>query len=223
MDMYEKIMMDEEYNGYMRKIDTLHFIDDGKWDWEHGMAHAVRVSHYVRQFLTDLHEDADIIECGRVAGLLHDIGLVEGVKSGHALRSAEKAACYLEKFSLSQEKKEMIVQAIADHSNGKNIQSAVGAALYLADKLDMAYHRVISSTIKDSVNMAFMKVKRVELELTENELCIDYHTEPDFDMHILTCWKKAILAPLQVSAYFHRNCVFKKNHQFIDVENILGE
>lgn len=221
--MYEKVVMDEEYVACMKKIDTIHFITDGKWDWEHGMAHAVRVSHYIRQFLTDLGECAELIECGRVAGLLHDIGLIDGVKEGHAKKSAEKARIYLEKFSLKPEMKKIIIQAIEDHSGGKNIQSSIGAALYLADKLDMAYHRVMDSTIKDSVNMEFLKVKKVELELTEKELYIDYQTEPDFDMQILNCWKKSILAPLQVSKYFDRHCIFMKNHKFIEVENILGE
>ncbi|MDD3340620.1 MAG: HD domain-containing protein [Bacilli bacterium] len=221
--MYEKIVMDEEYIAFMKQIEAIHFVSNGKWDWEHGLAHAVRVSHYVRQFLTDLKEDENTIEMGRVAALLHDIGLVDGIKEGHAKKSAEKASMYLNKYSIDPAMKQTIIDAIADHSSGKKMESSIGAALFLADKLDMAYHRVVSSTIKDSINTAFMKVKRVEFVLTEEELCVEYSTEPDFDMGILKCWKKALTAPLMVSAYFHRNCIFKKNKQNIDVQKILEE
>ncbi len=61
----------------MDTIDNTRYITNGKWDWEHGIGHAKRVSMYVKQRLTQLHESDRIITLGMCVALLHDIGLSE--------------------------------------------------------------------------------------------------------------------------------------------------
>lgn len=221
--MYEKILLDDEYIQMMEKIGAHHFITDGKWDWEHGLGHALRVSRYVEKILILLKKSKHDIELGMVAALLHDIGLLTGEKEGHAKRSAIYAKAYLCKFSLKEKDQNIILSAIENHSNGKRIDHIISASLLLADKLDVCRKRVENSTIQDEINIEIAKVSRVDIEMSENELFIFYKTKNNFNPQILVSWKKAFTIPLLVSAYLHKKCIFIINHQNFDVESVVAK
>lgn len=219
--MYERIVTDEEFQNMMTEISSYHFTDDGKWDWEHGMSHALKVSRYVQHILRSLNEDEHIIKLGMIAGLLHDIGLITGVKRDHAQRSAVYARKYLQKYPMKKKDIDVIVQAIEDHSNGKNVESTVGAALLLADKIDVSNHRVKDSIVKDSINTEFAKMYRVDVEILGDDMCIFYKAEKDFNPTIFNYWIKALTIPKLVCEYLNKNCIFKINHQILDVESVV--
>lgn len=221
--MYEKILLDEEYTEMMEKIASFHFSENGKWDWEHGIGHALRVSRYVQKIMGSLNQDKRSIELGMIAALLHDIGLITGVKKNHAERSAYYAKEYLKKYPLKEKEKKWIVEAIADHSNGRNMKNPIAAALVLADKLDVNKKRVEHSTIQDEINSEVAKINRVDVEINENDICIFFKTKKDFNPSILRNWDKCLLLPPVVSAYFHRKCIFKINHQNLDVESVVAK
>ncbi len=54
MNLYEKILNDQEYLTLAEKIGKMKFITDGKWDWEHGLEYYKRVSKYVKKILEQL-------------------------------------------------------------------------------------------------------------------------------------------------------------------------
>jgi len=101
----------------------------------HGWTHILKVINTVENVMTKLICNEEIIECGKIAALLHDIGCIKG-KTNHALESYNMANEYLLGKDISPEYKKIILDAIIDHSEGKNLTSIVGAVLVFADKID---------------------------------------------------------------------------------------
>lgn len=221
MHLYEEIISNEEYRKTMREIDSIHFITDGKWDWEHGLEHAIRVSSYVESILKQLGQGERVIELGKVAALLHDVGLTKGDKIDHAKISSQQFIHYIQSLSLREEEIEIIRQAIFDHSKGEEMKSLIGVSLLLADKLDVTYHRVLHSTIQDQINKEFGKIRKVSIEITDQNLVVSYQTEVSFDIEVLKNWKKTIAVPQKVASYLGRNFIFKVNEKEVNISNLL--
>lgn len=208
MYLYDKILNNNEYLKLVEKIENTRFITDGKWDWEHGLGHYKRVAKYVNNILIQLHADERTIELGMVAALLHDIGLSKGDKTDHAIESSKLFTQFVGSGDITKEEMETLRQAIYDHSNGNNIQSPVGLALVLADKLDVTYHRTINSSIQDAINKEIQKIKEVHITIDTETLVVNYVTDGNFDVQILVNWNKTITIPLKVSRYLNKKYVF---------------
>lgn len=222
MSLYENLLKDEEYLKIVRKIEGMHFITDGKWDWEHGLGHYQRVSEYARKILYQLGADSRTIDLAMSASLLHDLGLSKGDKIDHAIESTKLATQFIEKVSVTDQEKEMLYQAISDHSKGNHIASPVGLALLLADKLDVTYHRTENSSIQDKINTEIQKIKHVDIRITDGELIVIYETDKDFDINILIEWKKVITIPKRVSEYLNKEFIFMLNGNEVDYSDILS-
>ena len=221
MDLYDKILTNSEYLNIVKKIENTKFITDGKWDWEHGLGHYKRVANYVKQILVQLNADKRTIELGMVCALLHDIGLSKGNKSNHAIESSKLFSRFINKNDITNEETEILRQAIYDHSNGDDIQSLVGLALTLADKLDVTYHRTINSSIQDIINKEFQKIKEVNIIINDENLIVNYKTDDNFDLKILTNWKKAITIPKKIAKYLHKNYIFLINNKEVQYNDII--
>ena len=100
----------------------------------HGRHHALFVVGVMDYILSALSYDEHKIELGKVASLLHDIGVFFG-RSDHAKISAFMCLNFISKTNLSLNDSKVIKQAILDHSTGTDIQSAIGAVLLIADKM----------------------------------------------------------------------------------------
>lgn len=221
MKIYNKLLKNSNYLETVNKIENIKFITDEKWDWEHGLGHYKRVSNYVKKILIFLNADARTIELGITAAYLHDIGLVKGDKVDHALESANTFMNYLDKKDISKNEEQVLKQAILDHSKGKNIESLIGLALVLADKLDVTYHRTINSSIQDKINKEIQKIKKVDIKINKKDLIISYKTVNNFDLNILKNWPKAITIPDKVAKYLKLNFIFKINNNTIDVSEFI--
>lgn len=221
MMIYEKILNNEKYLAVVKKIEDTKFITDGKWDWEHGLGHYQRVANYVKKILTQLGTNDRTIEIGMVAALLHDIGLSKGDKIDHALESSRIFKKYIDEKDFSKTELIILEQAIKDHSKGNNIQSLVGLALVLGDKLDVTFHRTINSSIQDKMNKEIQKIKNVDIKINDYELIVKYLTVNDFDKNVLKDWNKAILVPLKVAKYLNKKYIFIINDQVIDYKEFM--
>ena len=104
-----------------------------------------------------------------------------------------------------------------DHSKGNNIKSLIGLSLVLADKLDVTYHRTINSSIRDTMNKEIQKIKKVDINISDDELIVSYTTDPNFDIDVLKGWPKAITIPYKVSKYLKRNYIFLINNEKTDI------
>lgn len=217
MNLYDKLLNNEQY---IKTVEKIKFITDGKWDWEHGLGHYMRVADYVKKILIQLNADERTIDLGMTCALLHDIGLSKGDKNDHAIESSKIFSRYIDKNDISLEEMKIIKQAILDHSKGNNIQSLIGLSLVLADKLDVTYHRTINSSIQDLVNKEIQKIKKVDILIDDKNLIVKYFTEADFDVSVLKSWKKAITIPKKVAQYLNKNYIFLINDreiQYIDL------
>ena len=223
MNLYEKLLHNNNYRETVKKIENIRFITDGKWDWEHGLGHYKRVAQFTKEILSQLKVDERTIELGMVAALLHDVGLVKGDKIDHAIESSKIFMNYLDKDDISKEEEETLKQAISDHSKGNNIKSIIGLALVLADKLDVTYHRTENSTIQDTMNKEIQKIKKVTIKITNEDLMINYTTDDDFNLNIFKEWPKAITVPYKTSKYLNRKFIFKMNENNIDISGFIND
>lgn len=208
MNLYDKILNNDEYLDIARKIGEFKFISDGKWDWEHGLGHFERVASYAEKILNYLNADERTIELCKIAALLHDLGMATGEKPGHAYRSSEMFNKFLSDEDITIEEREIIRQAILDHSKGEEIKTLVGLALCLADKLDVTYHRVINSSIHDEINNEIMKIQKVNIEIDDDKLILTYNTTGNFNVDILKYWDKAITVPKRIAGYLNKSFLF---------------
>ena len=85
MYLYDKVLNNKEFLDTAKKIESIKFITDGKWDWGHGLGHYKRVSKYVEKILLQLGADERTIDLGMTAALLHDIGLSKTVTIPHKI------------------------------------------------------------------------------------------------------------------------------------------
>lgn len=221
MNVYEAILENKDYLMLVKKIESIKFITDGKWDWEHGLGHYQRVANYVKNILLQLGCNERTIEIAMVTALLHDIGLSKGDKIDHAIESSKIFKRYINVDDFSNEELCIMEQAILDHSKGNNIQSLVGLALLLGDKLDVTFHRTINSSIQDKMNQEIQKIKKVDIKINKKELIVRYFTDDDFDKSVLKNWNKSFLIPMKVAEYLNKEYKFIINNQIIDYGNLL--
>ncbi|MDD3392639.1 MAG: hypothetical protein PHE54_03785 [Bacilli bacterium] len=75
--------------------------------------------------------------------LLHDIGLFDsGIKRyDHGIIGSKIFRNFITNTNITAEEAKIMEHAIADHSNGDATEATIDAALVLADKLDITYHR----------------------------------------------------------------------------------
>lgn len=222
MYLYDKLLNNKAFLETVKKIENIKFITDGKWDWEHGLGHYKRVAEYVKSILSQLGADDRTIDLGMIAALLHDIGLSKGDKVDHAIESSKIFMKFIDKNDITQDEEEVLRQAIMDHSKGNNIQSLIGLSLVLADKLDVTYHRTINSSIQDTMNKEIEKIKKVDINITDKELIVQYTTDVNFDVNILKAWFKAITVPYKVAQYLKRNYKFIVDDVQIDVSDFIN-
>lgn len=222
MYLYDKLLGNEPFLNAAKKIENIHFITNGKWDWEHGLGHYKRVAEYVKIILLQLEADERTIDLGMTAALLHDIGLLKGDKVNHAVESSKIFINFIDKNDITQDEEETLRQAIMDHSKGNNIKSLVGLSLVLADKLDVTYHRTKNSSIQDKMNKEIQKIQNVDISITDKDLIVQYTTDDNFDINILKDWPKAITVPCQVSKYLKKNYKFIVNNMQIDISKLIN-
>ncbi len=222
MYLYDKLLDNETFLNTVKKIENIHFITNGKWDWEHGLGHYKRVAEYVKIILFQLGADERTIDLGMTAALLHDIGLLKGGKVNHAVESSKIFINFIDKNDITQDEEEVLRQAIMDHSKGNNIKSSIGLSLVLADKLDVNYHRTKNSSIQDKMNKEIQKIQNVDISITDKDLIVQYTTDDNFDINILKDWPKAITVPYKVSKYLKRNYRVIVNNMQIDISKLIN-
>ncbi|MEA4888254.1 MAG: HD domain-containing protein [Clostridiaceae bacterium] len=126
---------------------------------EHSFRHCRLVSNKCGDILTHLKYEDRVIELGRIAGYLHDIGNAVN-RTNHAQTGAVLAYDFLRRHDMPCDEAITIMMAIANHDEEVGIPvNPVAAALILSDKADVHRSRVTNrdhSTfdIHDRVNYA---------------------------------------------------------------------
>ncbi len=129
---------------------------------EHAMPHVKKCAEKTGEILLELGYSNNIIELGKIAGYMHDIGNVIN-RTDHAQSGAIMAFTILRDIGANPEEIAMIIGAIGNHDEGTaNPISPIAAALILADKSDVRRSRVrntdyLTYDIHDRVNYAVKK------------------------------------------------------------------
>ena len=182
MDYYEQLyhstdiaMILDNINGVLNKAEK------GMLRGCHGRHHAMFVVGTVEYLLTSLSYDSKTVEFGKIAALLHDIGNISG-RRNHARKSAALAVVFLDEMEgISSIEKNMIVQAISDHTDGENIISPIGAALLLADKVDVSQRRRLHKEPIDNWYSNLLQIEDIDIRILGTQIMINFITTESFD------------------------------------------
>ena len=126
---------------------------------EHSFRHCRLVSNMCGEILEKIGEPQDVIELGKIAGYIHDIGNAVN-RNQHAMSGALLAYDMLIRKGMTYEDAATIMMAIANHDEGVGSPvSKIAAALILSDKADVHRSRVTNRVlatfdIHDRVNYA---------------------------------------------------------------------
>lgn len=205
---YEEIKNNEAVQTYISEADAslraLGFT-------EHSFAHVGRVAETTGYILQTLGYPERLVELGKIAGYLHDIGnLVNRVD--HSQSGAIMAFRLMDGWGFPPQEIAMVAAAIGNHDEGTGVPvNALAAALILADKSDVRRSRVRGKEtagfdIHDRVNYS---VTKSELKINEArtmvklKLSVDTHFSPVLDYfaiftnRMLLCRKAAETLGLQ--------------------------
>ena len=187
MVSYEDIRKNEDIKVYIEAADAslteLGFT-------EHSYAHVGHAADKAGKILEAIGCGAHMVELGKIAGYMHDIGNVVN-RAEHSQSGAIMAFRILDKLGMPSVDIATIVTAIGNHDEGTGVPvNSVAAALILADKTDVRRSRVRNSDfatfdIHDRVNysveeshldiFADEKIVRLDLKIdTEISSIMDY-------------------------------------------------
>jgi len=139
---------------------------------------------------------------GKIAALLHDIGSIAG-RRNHAQKGSALASVLLDDLtSVTTEEKSMIVQAIEDHSAGNNISSAIGAAVFIADKVHIIKRRVRLTEDIDPWHINLLEMEDMELCISGNTMTINFMTTGVFSKELLLSEYKSKLELIAEAAKY---------------------
>ena len=178
----------------------------------HGRYHAMFVVDKVEHILKSLSYDSRTIELGKVAALLHDTGMITG-RWKHNRKSAVLSKVIFDGSDhLSAAEKEMLIQAIDDHSSGKNISSAVGAALLIADKIDYSKNRILPVEVLSESAKIQLEIEKADLNISEKSIIINFITTRDFAKgQFMKEYKKPYSLALKGAEYLGCTCQLQFN------------
>lgn len=195
----------------------------------HGRYHAMYVVKVIEHILRALSYDNNTVELGKIAGLLHDIGCTYGKKE-HAWMSSNMCVEFLNKTNLAQEDKYIIFHAIQDHSNGNNINSVIGAALLIADKIDVSKNRGFyvkkdlknkGLIIEEDLNKKddLCEIEDIDIIILNNVITFNFITNGSFSKLkdiLLKTTMESFMKIEKGSKYLNCICVFKINGEKVE-------
>lgn len=185
MDTYERLYHSPDISMILDNInEVLNKGEKGMFRGCHGRYHTMFVVDTVEYLLKSLSYDSKTIELGKIAALLHDIGNIAG-RNKHAQKSAALASVFLNDIEdLPSTEKDIIIQAIGDHTDGKNISSPIGAALLLADKVDVSKRRRLHFEPIDDWYSNLLQIEDVGVNAFGTEIAIGFITNETFDKEL---------------------------------------
>jgi metal-dependent HD superfamily phosphatase/phosphodiesterase len=172
----EDVKRDREVDAYVMKADEY---TRAIGYTEHGIRHASLVASIAGNILRRLDREERSVHLAAIAGYLHDIGNVVG-RVNHEHTGAVLAGRVLARLGMEPIEMAIVMGAIGNHEEetGEPV-SEVGAALIIADKVDVHRTRVrnpdqgtfdIHDRVNHAVEHSFLRVdegaRTITLELT---------------------------------------------------------
>ncbi|MCL1845397.1 MAG: HD domain-containing protein [Defluviitaleaceae bacterium] len=210
--MYDNFLQNPEIAGILDAINNLHADNLVSC---HGRGHALAVVRAAEYVLRAVGCDSRVVEMGKVAAVLHDIGNIAG-RWEHAKKSAGLARVFLKGSDLfSREEIGLILQAIEDHSDGENISSAIGAAVIIGDKTDLSRRRIFPY-VTDPIYKNLMEMTEVDLKICGEFLTVNFIVTQDFSREFFILdfvheYKKGYELTIKAAEFLGRRARFQIN------------
>lgn len=147
----------------------------------HNYNHVKNVMLIATNILTALKYDNDTIISVKIACLLHDTGARLG-KENHEIRSYEFAKDYFESHGMNFKNKDIILNAIKNHSNGFDCNDIVSLTLFFSDKLDIKKNRISQEGKKVIGNRQYSHIEDIEINIKNKILEIIFITDKQLDI-----------------------------------------
>ncbi|MBE6766795.1 MAG: HD domain-containing protein [Ruminococcaceae bacterium] len=154
MVSYAEIKKNPDITAYIEKADAAL---KAQGFTEHSFAHITRVAEGTEYILSTLDAEPHLIELGKIAAHLHDLGNVIN-RIDHSQSGALMAFRILDRLNMPAEDIATVIAAIGNHDEGTGVPiDSLSAALILADKSDVRRsrvrnHDIASFDIHDRVN-----------------------------------------------------------------------
>lgn len=178
-EVLEYIENDLEIKNIYKEVEEFEVIDKG-WAF-HNFIHVCNVMNNVSKILIDLNYDEDTIISSKIACLLHDTGARFG-KNDHEIRSYEYAKEYFEKHNFNFKNKDLILNAIKNHSNGFECSDIITLSLIFADKLDIKKNRISEEGKKIVGNRQYAHIEDIKVEIRDGILFIYFYTDGEINI-----------------------------------------
>ncbi len=204
---YEMIKNDKTIIDIYDKIHK--YEDEEKGRAYHDYNHVTNVAELVKELLEALEYDKEFIDEAQVAAILHDTGCTEG-KEGHPLRSYEYAKEYLEKNNIKLVNKNMVLEAIKNHSNGLDTDNIITLTLILADKLDIKKTRITLEGCKVVGNRQYQYIEDINIKINKDKLNIYFVCDEQVNLE-------------EMEEYYFTTKVFKAIRSFSKKMNLIPE
>ena len=174
--MIEEILKDEKIIDLYKNVD----VDDDRFFAYHGLSHVLSVMEQVKSILKELNQSDEMIENGMIAGYLHDVGMIEG-KANHAAKSAEIVKGVLDKYDISDERKQLILEAIECHRSAdcQNKNNLVSNVLLFADKLDISKTRIARAGFNVDGLKEIQHIEKIDVKISD-KIIVKFETDLNF-------------------------------------------
>lgn len=204
IDYFNKIKNDESIKAIYRKI---HEYEDAEGGYaHHDYNHVNNVASYCEKILKSLNYDADFINDAKIAAILHDTGCTEG-KENHAQRSYEFAKKYIEENNISLKNKNLVLEAIKNHSDGFATDNIIQLVIILADKIDIKKSRISEYGKQVEGNRQYQYINDIQFEINNKNFCINFICDDEINLE-------------ELNNYYFTKKVFKAIQAFADKLNL---
>ena len=205
INYFNKIKNDESIIAIYRKI---HEYEDAEGGYAyHDYNHVNNVANYCEKILKSLKYDDDFVCEAKIAAILHDTGCTEG-KENHAYRSYEYAKKYLEENNILLKNKELVLDAIKNHSDGFDTDNIIQLVIILADKIDIKKSRIVKAGKQVEGNRQYQYINDIQFEIKNNNFYINFICSDEINLE-------------ELNNYYFTKKVFKAIKSFSNKLNLF--
>lgn len=203
-EVFDYIINDNEIKKIYKEVEKFEEKNKG-WAY-HNYNHVKNVMITATDILTTLKYDNDIIISAKIACLLHDTGARLG-KDNHEIRSYEFAKEYFESHNMDFKNKDIILNAIKNHSNGFDSNDIITLTLIFSDKLDIKKNRISEEGKKVIGNRQYSHIEDIKVNIINNKLEINFISDNQLDIE-------------EFKDYYFTKKVLKSIHEFAVINEL---
>lgn len=204
INYFNKIKNDKSIITIYRKIREYEDAEGGYA--YHDYNHVNNVANYCEKILKSLKYDDDFVCEAKIAAILHDTGCIEG-KENHAYRSYEYAKKYLEENNILLKNKELVLDAIKNHSDGFDTDNIIQLVIILADKIDIKKSRIGKAGKKEEGNRQYQYINDIKFEINNTNFYINFICDDEINLE-------------ELNNYYFTKKVFKAIQSFSNKLNL---